>query len=429
MRDHYLKMIVFLLLLTTATVGCVNDTTETIEVTSEGVIALENGVPGMESAGVMAFGPENELLVADYQTGTIFSFEVDGGRGPFLFAPYNIVNVDQQIGALLGLTVDQVHINDMIVHPTNRKAYLSTMIGDGDAAEPAVFTVDHDGFIEWVDLGNIPFSSATIERLPDAGVLFGNNIPARSLSITDIDYHNDALFVSGLSAAERSSEIRRIPYPFDGTVSYTSTEIYHTSNGQTETGAPIRSQTIVESESGPLLLAAYTGTPLVTFPLSALQDGAHVTGKTIAELGYGSSPIDMLQISESGAAKIMISHSGYNIMTFEVDQVWQAEAAGGLSGPVAPGTIEGVEPYNSALSAVDQISDLDTLHILMLRRNRESGNLDLVSTVKSVYFRLSDFQSEYDSVGYEYPGSQTVTKIFQNVLRLNEGHRSEVVFP
>lgn len=419
----------FLLLAATASVGCVNDVPETVEVTSEEQITLENGVPEMESAGVMAFGPENELLVADVETGTIFSFEVDAGRGPFLFAPYNIINVDQQIAALLGLNGDQISFHDMVVHPADRKAYLSTMVGNGDSAIPAIFTVDPDGFIEWVDLSGIPYSSITIDRLPDAGVVFGNNISARSLGITDIDYHAGALFVSGLSNGERSSEVRRIPYPFDGTVSYASTEIYHTTNDQMESQAPIRSQTIIESESGPLLLAAYTGTPLVTFPLSALQDGAHVAGKTIAELGYGSSPIDMLPISESGTAKILMSHSGYNVMTIEVDQVLQADAAGGLNAPVTQGSIEGVDPYNSALSAVDQISDLDTLHVLMLRRNRETGNLDLVSTVKSVYFRLSDFQSEYDSVGYEYPGSQRVTKIFQNVLRLNEGHRSEVVLP
>ncbi|MEM8857791.1 MAG: hypothetical protein AAGD96_05695 [Chloroflexota bacterium] len=429
MRRQSLKSFVFLLLMAAAAVGCVDDSTETVEVAGEGLITIENGVPEMESAGVMAFGPSNELLVADNQTGTIFSFEVDGGRGPFLFAPYNIVNVDQQIAALLGLTVDQISIIDMVVHPANRKAYLSTMVDDGEAETPAIFIVDHEGFIELIDLADLSYSSITIERLPDEGVVFGNNITARSLAITDIDYYDGALFVSGLSNAERSSEIRRIPYPFDGTVAYASTEIYHTTNDQMESRAPIRSQAIIESESGPLLLAAYTGTPLVTFPLSDLQDGAQVEGKTVAELGYGSSPIDLLLISESGTPKVMMSHTGYNLMTFELDQVLQSDAAGGLTAQVAQGSIEGVETANTAISAVDQLSDLDTLHVLMLRRNRETGNLDLVSTIKSIYFRLSDFQSEYDSVGYEYPSSQQVTKLFQNVMRLNEGHRDEVVLP
>lgn len=429
MTIHYLKMILCLLLVTIATVGCVNDVPETVEVTEEMVLAAENNVPEMQSAGVMAFGENDALLVADYQIGSIFAFEVDRGSRPLLFSPYNITDVDLQIATLLGTTVDQININDIVVHPVNRKAYLSVMIGQKDTAQPAIFTVDSEGFIEWVDLAGIPYTSITIEDLPDEDIVFGNNISARSLSITDIDYYNGALFVSGLSNSEFSSAVRRIPYPFDGTVSYASTEIYHTTNDQIESRAPIRSQTIVKAESGPFLLAAYAGTPLVTLPLSDLQDGAHVRGKTIAELGYGSTPIDVLSISESGADKILVSSTGYNVMTFEVDQVLAANTTEGLTSPVKPGAMKGVEPYNSALSGVNQISDLDSAHVLMLRRNRITGNLDLVSTIKGVYFRLSDFQSEYDSIGYEYPSSQQFTKMFQNMMRLNEGHREEVVLP
>ena len=42
------------------------------------------------------------------------------------------------------------------------------------------------------------------------------------------------------------------------------------------------------------ILAAYTCTPLVTIPLDSIRDGAHVSGKTIAELGYGNTPIDFI---------------------------------------------------------------------------------------------------------------------------------------
>lgn len=429
MKKHYLKTIVFLLLAALTTAGCVNDIPETVEVTEEMVLTAENNVPEMQSVGVMAFGENDDLLIADYQTGTIFAFEVDRGRGPLAFSPYNITDVDLQIATLLGTTVDQITINDMVVHPVNRKAYLSVMVGPLDTAQPAIFTVDREGLIEWIDLANVPYTSITIEDLPDEDIVLGNNMAARRLSITDIDYYDGELFVAGLSNAESSAAVRRIPYPFDGTISYTSTEIYHTTNDQVESRAPIRSQTIIEAESGPFLLAAYAGTPLVTLPLSDLQDGANVRGKTIAELGYGSTPIDLLSISDSGAEKVLVSSTGYNVMTFEVDQVLAADATEGLTSPVNPGVITGVEPYNSALNGVSQISDLDAAHVLMLRRNRFTGNLDLVSTIKGVYFRLSDFQSEYDSVGYEYPSAQQFTKYFQNLLRLNEGHREEVMLP
>jgi hypothetical protein len=51
----------------------------------------------------------------------------------------------------------------------------------------------------------------------------------------------------------------------------------------------------------PTLLAAYTCTPLVTIALKDLKDGAHVVGKTIGELGWGSYPVDMVTFdSEKG---------------------------------------------------------------------------------------------------------------------------------
>ncbi|MEM6529693.1 MAG: hypothetical protein AAF653_15445 [Chloroflexota bacterium] len=431
MKIHYLKGVLFLMLVMAATAGCASAVTDTVVVPEGGLIEIDNGVPEMRSAGVMAFAEDNALLVADYETGTIFAFEVDHGSAPISMMPYNITDIDLQIATLLGTTVDQIVVNDMIAHPVNFTAYLSVMVGEGGTAQPALFNVDNDGFIEWVDLSSIPYTLVTLEGLPDEGAVFGNNIPLRRLSITDIDYHDGALFVSGLSNAERSSEIRRIPYPFDGTVSVASTEIYHTSNDQIETRSPIRSQTIIESEDGAVLLAAYAGTPLVTFPLSDIQDGAHVRGKTIAELGYGSTPIDVLVYSEFGTDKVLVTHSGYNVMTFEVEQVLTADAGDGLTESVDFGSVVGVNPSNTALSAVSQMTELGTVNMLMLRTNRETGNLDLVSTIKSVFFRLSDFQSEYDSAGYNYPddGSQRSTKFFHNFIRIKEGHPEEVVVP
>ncbi|MEM7801514.1 MAG: hypothetical protein AAF633_20125 [Chloroflexota bacterium] len=423
--------LLFLLLATAATVSCVNDTTETVEVTSGNRLVIENQVPEMTSVGVMAFGPDNALLVADPMSGTLFAFEIDRGRAPLSLVPFNILYVDVQMAVLLGTTVDQINIKDMVVHPISHRAYLSVMVGDGDGAQPAVFNVNNEGVIELVDLAAVSYTAVTLDQLPDEAAVVGNNISLRELSMTDIDYFEGELFVSGLSNGEFSAVVHRMPYPFDGTVSTASTEIYHTTHDQIETRAPIRTQTIIETESGPILLAAYAGTPLVTFPLSDMSDGAVVRGKTVAELGYGSTPIDLLFYSEFGTDKIIATQTNYNALTFEVDQILAANSSEGLSAPVAPGTIEGIEPFNTALSGVDQISELDSVHLLMVRTNRESGNLDLVSTVKSIFFRLSDFQSEYDAVGYNYPddGSQRATKMFHNIFRLNEGHREEVVFP
>ena len=48
------------------------------------------------------------------------------------------------------------------------------------------------------------------------------------------------------------------------------------------------------------ILAAYTCTPLVKIPLSDLKPGAKVKGVTIADLGSGNQPLDMVPYKKDG---------------------------------------------------------------------------------------------------------------------------------
>ncbi|MEM6529694.1 MAG: hypothetical protein AAF653_15450, partial [Chloroflexota bacterium] len=49
---------------------------------------VDTSIAEMQSAGVMAFAPDNTLLVADSQTGTIFAFEVEAGTPAEEPTPY-----------------------------------------------------------------------------------------------------------------------------------------------------------------------------------------------------------------------------------------------------------------------------------------------------------------------------------------------------
>jgi len=64
-----------------------------------------------------------------------------------------------------------------------------------------------------------------------------------------------------------------------------------------ETQAPIRTFVPYEIDGREYVLAAYTCTPLVTIPFSDLQPGAKVHGTTIADLGSGNQPLDMVPIA------------------------------------------------------------------------------------------------------------------------------------
>ncbi len=66
-----------------------------------------------------------------------------------------------------------------------------------------------------------------------------------------------------------------------------SLEIFHVSHGKWETAAPIR--TFVPYEGGRSILASYTCTPVVHFPLADLTPGTKTIGRTVAELGRRST--------------------------------------------------------------------------------------------------------------------------------------------
>jgi len=81
--------------------------------------------------------------------------------------------------------------------------------------------------------------------------------------------------------------------------------------------------------------------------------------------------------------------------------------------------IEGTHvPFAGTLQAADQ----DAQFILTLRRNVDTGDVDLISSMKGVYFRLSDFVSEYTFPDYEYGENQAGTQMFHNLLKPLEGY-------
>ena len=90
---------------------------------------------------------------------------------------------------------------------------------------------------------------------------------------------------------------------FTSQLSTTSVEIYHGGHNLIETRAPIRAMSFASWGGKPYLVAAYTCTPLVIMPLDELKNGAHVRGKTVAELGYGNTPADMIAYTKTEQGK------------------------------------------------------------------------------------------------------------------------------
>jgi len=401
--------------------------------TSLSMLALTAGLAqaqNLQSASVLEFGDADTLFVADSIGGAIHALDLsDAGAAPAEPAPYNLLDLDGVLAEALGADPRRFTYHDLAVHPVTRDAYISLTATISGAVEPAVVSVARDGTVRRLDLATLASDTFTLQDPADDGVTFWRDIPAASFTVTDLDFAAGELFVSGLSTGEFASTLRRVPFPFADAASSTGIEMFHAAHGQTETRAPVRAMTVLDLDGVSTVVAAYTCTPLVTVPVSDLQDGANITGRTIAELGYGSTPLEVLDfqvmdMQGNAADYVLVINREMDADLIALPDLTAAASAPGLAEAVPYlGATAGVNTTPIPLSGVFQAADQDAQFLLALRRNMDTGTMDLVSFRKGVYLRLSEFVSEYNFPDYEYADNQFAeqTRMFQNLLKADEG--------
>ncbi|MCR9193313.1 MAG: hypothetical protein NXH88_01200 [Hyphomonas sp.] len=377
-----------------------------------------------QSATVLEFADPTTLFVADSAGAAIHAYTLPDMAPATRSAPYNLEGFSRTLAVSLGVAEADIAFNDLAVNPANQAAFVSLSVG----GSPAVVMVTQDGAITQLDLTTLPSTSAPLGLAAEDGVTFWRDIPAAALTVTDMDFSDGTLFVSGLSTGEFASTLNQIAYPFDGVAQNTSVEVYHAVHDQMETRAPIRAMEIVDLDGVQTVVAAYTCTPLVTMPTAELADGAHVTGTTIAELGYGNTPLEVLSFTaydmqQNASQFVLVINRELQADLISLDAVTEAANGPGLTTPVAMMSEAGVETSQIPMSGVYQAADQDPQFLLTLKRNLDTGAMDLVSFRKGVYLRLSDFISEYDFPDYEYADNQGGEAIrgFHNLLKAEEG--------
>ena len=401
--------------------------------TSLSVLGLTAGLAqaqSLQSASVLEFADADTLFIADSVAGAIHAVDLpEPGMAPAEAAPYNLLDLDGLLAEALGADPRGFTYHDLAVHPVTRDAYVSlTAMIDG-AEEPAVVTVTRDGTVQRIDIAALQTDTFTLQDPADDAVTFWRDIPAASFTVTDLDFAGGALFISGLSTGEFASTLRRVPFPFTDTASSTGIEMFHAAHGQTETRAPIRAMTVMDLDGVSTVVAAYTCTPLVTVPVTDLSDGANVTGRTIAELGYGNTPLEVLNFDVmdrqgNAATYVLVINREMDADLIALADLTAAAAAPGIVAPIAAlGDTAGVATTPLPMSGVLQAADQDAQFLLTLRRNLDTGTMDLVSFRKGSYFRLSEFVSEYNFPDYQYADNQfsEQTRMFQNMLKADQG--------
>jgi hypothetical protein len=321
----------------------------------------------VKSISAITFGPTGILFIGDSKSATVFAVDTKDTKKQKT-APIDIKNIDKKIASALGTEVANITITDMAVNPVSKKLYIAVQNSDGT---PVLLKVDGEK-IEAVTLKDLSATSVVLNNAyaEDAKDQRGRSL--RVSTISDIGYADGKLLVSGLSNHQFSSTFKSIPYPFTDKQDEATLEIYHAAHGRYETSSPIRTFTTAVIEGKKYIVASYTCTPLVLFPMDELKPGMHVKGRTVAEMGSGNTPIDMITLQKDGQPFLMMANTKYPVA--KVDYKNMAAFAGTLTEPVK-GT-GGVAFTATPMTNVLQMDKLDDQQVVMLQK-KANGDVDL----------------------------------------------------
>ncbi len=363
------------------------------------IYGLETGTPRIQSAGPLAFGPDGILLVGDTRAAAVFAIATDDKSGNPEAADVNIDNFTEKMGGQLGMKPrDDLKINDLAVNPASGNVYLSVTIVehkpvlksqpklniDVDSLttqieHPAIVRISTEGTISRFSLEDVAFSKATLSDAPkDAVAKRGRRRRnPRNDAITDLAFVDGQVLVSGLSGGESPSSVRSLPFPFTENSSGASLEIYHGAHGRSEDHSAIRVFVPFTIDGEPNLLAGFTCTPLVKFPLAEVAANSRVEGTTVAELGNRNRPLDMIAYQKDGKDFLLINNSARGVMKVSIDNVASQE---GIHTRVEGGGTAGL-PYETIgeLEGIEQLDRSDDAHAIVLVRRDGTLNLKTIA--------------------------------------------------
>ncbi|WP_273489671.1 hypothetical protein [Roseateles chitosanitabidus] len=394
-----------------------------IAVLGFGLVASSAMAATVKSAGAMTFIDADTLVVADWRGGQLHAITLPavpaGAPGYF-----NLRNVSAAIARALRVDERRLRFEDMAVRPGSETAYIALSMGQGAGTpKPALVAVDTTGQVRVVDLARAPHVSVPIGQIPGPDKHLWRDTPMAAYTVTDMAYRDGKLYVAGLSNASFASALRVFDYPFKAEAAVASIEMYHPVHNQIETRAPIRKMVIADLNGVPTLVAAFTCSPLVTIPLKDLKDGAHIAAKTIAEFGWGSAPVGMVQFDAGQGPMVLLTHSHKSADLMAVTDIADASTQPGVTTPIKWPTEPtlGLKSIYVPLAGVAKLDNQDANLLAALRRNEATGAMELVSMRKGLFLRLSDFVNEYDFADFRYE-PKDAWRDAHRMLRTDEGY-------
>jgi hypothetical protein len=329
--------------------------------------------PELQSIGPLSFGPTGVLYAADSLAGKIYALDLGTQATGGAPGTANVANITQKIAAMLGTDALQVNVTDLAVDARTHNSFVAIMRGQGPDAKPALLRVDGAGKITTIDTSALQFTSVDLPNLPAPSAQGRNQ---RAQAITQVKFANGRVWASGLSNEEFASKLWSVAYPFTKADAGTSVEIYHGNHQMLETRSPVYAFIPYSINNQPYIIGAYLCTPLVKFPVSSLTPGAKFRGTTIAELGAGNRPIDMILYQKNGKEFLLMSNTSRGVMKIPTADFGTASA---ITAKVTSETA-GI-PYETiaSMKGIEQMDLLDGQRSIVLARTNGALNLSAVA--------------------------------------------------
>ena len=325
----------------------------------------------LSSIGPLTFAADGTLYAADPQAAAIYAFDLGASATGGAPGTANVAGLDQKVAAMLGTAANEVQITDLAVHPKTHNSFVAVMRGQGAAAKPALFRVDGAGKIELLPSESLKGTSVTLPNPPAATSGARNN---RSQSITKLAVSNGRVWVAGLSNEEFASKLWSVAYPFTKADAGTSVEIYHGNHQMLETRSPVYAFIPYSINNQPYIIGAYLCTPLVKFPVASLTPGAKFRGTTIAELGAGNRPIDMILYQKNGKEFLLMSNTSRGVMKIPTEGFATATP---ITTPVTSETGGIAYEKVTTMTGIQQLDKLDATHSIVIAQ--AAGGLNLTA--------------------------------------------------
>jgi len=336
------------------------------------------GRPEIKSIHALSFAENGVLLVGDGAGSQIFAIDT-GDTKPQKALAGPIKNVNAEIAGRLGAPAEGIEILDLAVNPASGVAYLA--VRKQDDKSYVILKVAGAGEIGELTLDEVRYARIKLS----AGKV-------RISRITDLAWGDDRVLAAGRASETFASKIFSIPAPLDheSVGNVFSAETYHVSHGRWETKAPMSVVIPFKQGDETYVVGAFSCTPVVKYPISALQPGAKVKGVSVVELGSGNRPLDMFVYEKDGKPYVLANTfrfhherkpfgpSPYWTVKFPQqllaeDENVNEQAVRRLTKNYKPATerIEMVEAYHGVM----QMDRLDAKRALVLRSTGEGIDL------------------------------------------------------